>query len=493
LEHTRRSAEHPFRDGQILADKYQIERVLGEGGMGVVVAARHLHLDERVAVKFMLPQVLADREAVARFTREARAAVKIKSEHVARVSDVGLLDNGAPYLVMEYLEGSDLSVWLRQHGRLPVEQAVEFVLQACEALAEAHALGIVHRDLKPANLFVIRRPDGALSVKVLDFGISKLTSQGGTVADFDMTKTSAVMGSPNYMSPEQMRSSKDVDFRSDIWAVGVILYELLSGQLPFIAPTYPELVLKIATEAPVPLRSHASDLPPALENVIAKCLDKDPGRRFATIGELAAALVVFGPKRARVSLERISGVLRAAGLSATALALPPSFDSTTPAGVGTAASWGKTAPSRSGGRRVLLLVIGMLGLGAVAIASSALRHASRTEPSSNAASTAAAHMAAEPAPPMTEQVASALPATVQPTESPKPAAPPPSSEATAAPRSAANQADSGPAPSAAPRAMSPTRMPATLPSVAPTSPVIATPKPDSKSTTLHPHSVFDDR
>ena len=162
--------------GQVLAGKYRIERVLGVGGMGVVVAAHHLQLDERVALKFLLPEALHNPEAVARFAREARAAVKIKSEHVARVSDVGQLENGAPYMVMEYLEGSDLSAWLHDRGALPFEQAVDFVLQAGEAIADAHALGIVHRDLKPANLFCVRRSDGQLTIKVLDFGISKLTT-----------------------------------------------------------------------------------------------------------------------------------------------------------------------------------------------------------------------------------------------------------------------------------------------------------------------------
>src|SRR6185295_3411573 len=161
-------------EGQILAGKFRIERVLGQGGMGIVVAATHLQLDERVALKFLLPEALSNPEAVERFTREARAAVKIKSEHVARVSDVGMLETGAPYMVMEYLEGEDLGHWVSQRGALPTTQAVEFVLQAAEAIAEAHALGIVHRDIKPANLFCVRRADGLLSVKVLDFGISKL-------------------------------------------------------------------------------------------------------------------------------------------------------------------------------------------------------------------------------------------------------------------------------------------------------------------------------
>src|ERR1700760_4922495 len=191
------------REGDVLAGKFRIERVLGRGGMGVVVAATHIQLEERVALKFLLPEALGNGEAVARFAREARAAVKIKSEHVARVSDVGTLDSGSPYMVMEYLEGQDLADWVRHSGAMRPADAVEFVLQACEAIAEAHALGIVHRDLKPANLFVTRRVDGSPCVKVLDFGISKLTTPGST-SDMGMTRTSTVMGSPLYMSPEQM-------------------------------------------------------------------------------------------------------------------------------------------------------------------------------------------------------------------------------------------------------------------------------------------------
>jgi len=341
------------REGEVLAGKYRVDRVLGAGGMGVVVAAHHLELDERVAIKFLLPEVLAHGDAVARFTREARAAVKIKSEHVAKVTDVGKLHTGAPYMVMEYLDGSDLSGWLKQRGPLPVEQAVEFVLQACEAIAEAHSLGIVHRDLKPANLFVIRRPDGGLSVKVLDFGISKTTGPLGAGGGGTLTATSALMGSPLYMSPEQMQSSRDVDSRSDIWAIGVILYELVTGALPFVADTMPELVLRVVHGAPpASMRFRLPGTPEAFEAVVLRCLDRDRTRRFESVGELATALAPFGPKRSRVSVERIAGVLRSAGLSATALAPPPSSDNDSNPPVGataTAASWGKTAnPKRRG-------------------------------------------------------------------------------------------------------------------------------------------------
>jgi serine/threonine-protein kinase len=203
--------------GQVLAGKYRIERVLGEGGMGVVVAAHHLELDERVALKFLLPAAMNNEVAVSRFLREARTAARIKSDHAARVTDVGRLETGVPYMVMEYLEGGDLDAWVRQKGPLPVEQAVEFVLQAAVGVADAHALGVVHRDLKPANLFCIRRSDGQLIIKVLDFGISKITDlSGASGPSAGMTKTSAVMGTPSYMSPEQIRSSKSVDARADI-------------------------------------------------------------------------------------------------------------------------------------------------------------------------------------------------------------------------------------------------------------------------------------
>ncbi|HEX7667968.1 MAG TPA: serine/threonine-protein kinase, partial [Polyangiaceae bacterium] len=359
----------PVKEGDVVAGKYRVDKVLGVGGMGIVVAAHHLQLDERVALKFLLPDALANAEAVARFAREARAAVKIKSEHVARVSDVGTLENGAPYMVMEYLDGKDLSVWLEERGRLPIDQAVDFVLQACEAIAEAHGLGIVHRDLKPANLFVIRRADAQLSVKVLDFGISKMRDLGGSGSDMSMTKTTAVMGSPLYMSPEQMESSRNVDARSDIWALGIILYELITGKLAFLGDTMPELVVKILTTTPAPLRNIRPDAPPGLQEVILKCLEKDRTKRYANVGELARALLEFGSKRARASVERISGTIQASGLSASALALPPSSDRAGEAPrTGTVASWGRSGVSPTPQRTTALVGLGLVAVIGVGIA-----------------------------------------------------------------------------------------------------------------------------
>ncbi len=344
------------RLGEVLAGKYRVERVLGVGGMGIVVLAHHIQLDEKVALKFLLPGMLGNSESIARFVREARAAVRIKSEHVARVSDVGVLETGAPYMVMEYLEGGDLARWLEQRGALPVDQAVEFVLHACVAVADAHALGIVHRDLKPANLFCVRRSDGQLSIKVLDFGISKLTDPGqGGGPGAAMTKTTGILGSPLYMSPEQMQSAKKVDTRTDLWALGIVLFELLVGRTPFVAPSVMELAIQIANDAPPSVRSFRPEVSAELEAVILRCLEKDPGRRYRNVGELAVALLAFCPKRGKASVERISGIIQSAGLSQSALDLPltPPFQATQKSET-TLDPVGQTAAGSKRGRGALL-------------------------------------------------------------------------------------------------------------------------------------------
>jgi serine/threonine protein kinase len=363
---------------EVLAGKYRVERRLGRGGMGVVVSAHHLQLDERVAIKLMLPEVTQNGEAVARFMREARAAAKIKSEHVCRVSDVGVLDGGQPYMVLEYLVGEDLGAIVASAGRLPVADAVEYVLQACEAIAEAHALGIVHRDLKPSNLYLTHRVDGTPVVKVLDFGISKVSPPAGDSSgspgssDGAMTRTAALMGSPLYMSPEQMTSSRDVDARSDIWSLGVILYELLSGVPPFQAVSLPQVCALILQGDYPPLRSRTADVPEAVSAVIARCLAKDRSERFASVAELAAALTDFAPPRARVSLDRIRASLRtvsAPSSGARAESAPgPSTGASSPTAPssGTQASWGETAAPRN--RRGLgLVTLGAVLLGALVL------------------------------------------------------------------------------------------------------------------------------
>ncbi|HEY4158027.1 MAG TPA: serine/threonine-protein kinase [Polyangiaceae bacterium] len=358
----------PISIGDVLAGKYRVERVLGVGGMGVVVAAEDLLLERRVAIKFLLDDGLQNPEVLARFGREARSAVRIESEHVARVIDVGSLPNGSPYIVMEYLEGKDLAQHVAAQGALPVEESVDYLLQACEAIAEAHALGIVHRDLKPANLFLTRRTDGTVFVKVLDFGISKAVSGArGSQPDVSLTKTSAVMGSPLYMAPEQMRSTRTVDARADIWALGVILYELVSGKVPFEATAMPELCALVLTEAPMPLDKRCPSVPTALAGVVARCLEKEPAQRFANISELANALAGFGPQKARLSAERISRVLRAAGVDTHPIT--QQTDSALPAerpGEATSAAWspGTTGSVRRASALPVIAVGALLLLGA---------------------------------------------------------------------------------------------------------------------------------
>ncbi|WP_437684089.1 serine/threonine-protein kinase [Sorangium sp. So ce131] len=285
--------------GDLFAGKYRIEQLLGEGGMGLVFRARHIHLDEPVAIKLLRDEYMRDPLLVERFLREARAAAKIKSDYVVRVVDADTLDGGPPYLVMEYLEGHDLATLLQQSGPMAPAEAVGHVLAACDALAEAHALGIVHRDLKPANLFAARQRDGSTCTKILDFGISKLA---GTAEE--LTRTGAVLGSPLYMAPEQMRSSRAVDHRADIWSLGAVLYKLLTDAAPFPAANLQQLGMLVLMADPVPPRQQRPDLPEDLEAVVLRCLEKPPERRFSTVLELAAALAPFAPEAAERVLSR---------------------------------------------------------------------------------------------------------------------------------------------------------------------------------------------
>ncbi len=315
--------------GQLIGGKYRIERFLGEGGMGLVALAKHTERGTRVAVKMLHPALATDAQRVARFRREARIASLLRTEHSAKVSDFGTDASGAMYLVMEYLDGHDLAAALHrshvQGERLAVTFVCDSLLQACEAIAEAHASGVVHRDLKPANLFLTRRRDGTPILKVLDFGISKQVEPGQVA----MTVTQQTMGSPLYMSPEQFRSSKHVTAATDIWSIGVVLYELLTGRVPFESEEIGELFLQILHESPVAPRVLRSDLPEALEALVLRCLAKDPAQRPRDVSELAQALAPFASPAVRPYAAAITAVLRVAS-PRPPLESSPRVDTTAP-------------------------------------------------------------------------------------------------------------------------------------------------------------------
>lgn len=291
--------ECPVEVGQVVAGKYQVDSLIGQGGMGVVVSAHHIHLEQRVAIKFLLSDVAEHGEAAERFRREARAAAQIQSDHVARVLDVGALDGNVPYMVMEYLKGEDLREVLAEGRPLEIRAAVRYTLEACEAVSHAHAAGIIHRDLKPANLFLAERPDGSRRIKVLDFGISR-SAADASGDDMRLTSTSTLIGSPLYMSPEQMRSPRDVDARTDIWSLGAILYEMLVARPPFEAETLPQLCELVLTEKPLPLSELRPEISLELETAVLRCLEREREDRWPSVASLAQALSPFQARTAGV-------------------------------------------------------------------------------------------------------------------------------------------------------------------------------------------------
>jgi hypothetical protein len=276
---------------QLLAGKYRIQARLADGGIGVVFRASHLELESPVAIKVVRSEHAQNEDVVTRLLSEARIAANLRSRHVNRVLDLGRTETGAPYLVLEYMDGCDLSSCLERCGPLPPREAVDYLMQACEALAEAHAIGIVHRDLKPANLFLSEEADGGFVLKVLDFGISKAPAAWSGVRR--LTNPLEIVGSPNYMAPEQVRG-ENVDNRADIWALGVVLHELCSGAVPFDAPSIVEIFAQIVDEGHLLPPLPSSDASAALDSIIARCLQRNPDQRYQNVVELAEALAPFG-------------------------------------------------------------------------------------------------------------------------------------------------------------------------------------------------------
>jgi eukaryotic-like serine/threonine-protein kinase len=279
----------PIAEGDVLVGRYRVERILGVGGMGVVVAATQIDLERRVAIKVLLPSALENAGALERFARESRALSRLTTEHVTRVLEVGELENGLPFLVMEFLEGTDLAALLFERGTLSVPIVVDLVRQACAGLSDAHENGIIHRDLKPSNLFLAMTPTGATRLKVLDFGISKILGPQAKVVTCD----TEVLGSPLYMSPEQLCGTRGLDTRSDVWALGVVMYELLAGSVPFDGESFTEICARIL-HAPAPrLDAIRVDVPKGLADIVARCLVKDPKKRWQSVTDLAKALAAF--------------------------------------------------------------------------------------------------------------------------------------------------------------------------------------------------------
>lgn len=270
------------------AGKYSVERILGQGGMGVVFEARHIRLGQRVAIKVLGSELREYPELVQRFEREARACGSLTSSHAVRVFDIDATEDGTPFIVMELLAGRDLACIIEREGPQPVARSVRWLIEACDAIAEAHRLGIVHRDIKPSNLF-LTDVDGRSLVKVLDFGIAKRVS----TQEVAITQAVAPLGTPQYMSPEQVRCAKDVDARTDVWSLGVTLYELVTGQTPFAHESSSACIASIAADpVPDPLTLR-SDLPPAFVAVLMKALAKSAKDRYQSVEELVAAIVPF--------------------------------------------------------------------------------------------------------------------------------------------------------------------------------------------------------
>lgn len=306
VDHREHTVPAGIPEGATIGGKYRLDSLIAEGGMGLVYKGWHLVLDHAVAVKVVRPELAHRADAVSRFLNEARAIAQLRGEHVARVLDSGCIKDGPPYMVLEFLDGADLRTVLESSGPLEVQRAIDLILQACEAMAEAHAAGIVHRDIKPENLFLTRQPDGTECIKVLDFGISKRLD---VESRRSYTQQGQSLGSPHYMAPEQMSAPGQVDARADVWSLGVVLFELISGHVPFDGETVPIVCAQVLCKEPLALSTVRPDVPGELEAAVARCLQKTAANRYGSVGEFAEALAPFASPAGAESLLRIQRLL----------------------------------------------------------------------------------------------------------------------------------------------------------------------------------------
>jgi len=427
-----------FHVGSTIAGRYRVERPIGEGAMGAVALARHVSLDETVAIKFLKPELRRDPVAIARLSREAKALARIKSDHVARVLDVGATLSVGPYMVMEYLEGTDLGELLDEEGPLPAPRAVECVLQLCEALTVAHTAGIVHRDIKPQNLFLARHGQFE-TLKVLDFGICDGAVAAVPGAD------GTPYGTPSYMSPERVRNDPSADHRADIWSIGVVLHELVTGRAVFDGGDLTDICARIVSDAPIPLEADVKVLPAELRAIIGRCLERDPARRYPCVEELAAALAPLATMHERFrgrttgafsrrlleqelangrSLSPITAVSRSTPSGAGPGAAPSRVSVVVGSAAARLGAWGRALSSARLARAVSARALGLALAGLVVVASLVRGVAWMAPPPASSSGAPAAATTAAPSPALSAEPARFAAALASTTSPPPPPAVP---------------------------------------------------------------------